>query len=75
MAIGVPVTRGPGVLAFNACRIYSANNYPYLVRMSTRHSVNGDKSSTMELDHLFLKYTAVYSQSKIEKPGPTLIKP
>ena len=40
MAIGVPVTRseGPGVLAFNACRIYSAYNYPYLVRMSTTGS-------------------------------------
>ena len=45
MAIGVPVTRseGPGVLAFNACRIYSAFNYPYLVRMSTRLTVNRDK--------------------------------
>ena len=49
MAIGVPVTRGPGVLAFNACRIYSADNYPYLVRMSTRHAVNRDKPRTMEL--------------------------
>ena len=33
MAIGVPVTKGPGVLAFNAHRIYSADNYPYLVRI------------------------------------------
>ena len=33
MAIGVPVTRREeGTLAFNAHRIYSANNYPYLVR-------------------------------------------
>ena len=54
MAIGVPVTRGAGVLAFNACRIYSAKTYPYLVRMS-RHAVNRDKPRTMELDNLFLK--------------------
>lgn len=33
MAIGVPVTMGEeGELAFNAHRIYSAKNYPYLVR-------------------------------------------
>ena len=33
MAIGVPVTRAQeGTLAFNAHRIYSASNYPYLVR-------------------------------------------
>ena len=32
MAIGVPVTRREeGTLAFNAHRIYSASNYPYLV--------------------------------------------
>ena len=50
MAIGVPVTRseGPGVLAFNACRIYSAYNYPYLVIMSTRLAVNRDKPWTLD---------------------------
>ena len=49
MAIGVPVTRseGPGLLAFNACRIYSAYNYPYLVRMSTRLAVNRDKPGSL----------------------------
>ena len=33
MAIGVAVTRAKeGTLAFNAGRIYSAQNYPYLVK-------------------------------------------
>ena len=54
MAIGVPVTRsgGPGVLAFNAHRIYSADNYPYLVRTLTRPAVARDKpiNSARRLD-------------------------
>ena len=39
MAIGVAVTRAQeGTLAFNAHRIYSASNYPYLVGNKTINS-------------------------------------